>query len=269
MEMATNMEQKSVVTTGRKCQEKSRVLAQKTAARLGLPFVERGNASFGDLCRIYGVKFVLVAKQDQLMLETEGGEMFFHPNISHLRIKNLCHGACDHMANAMDLQQGMSILDCTLGFGADAIVASYITGKAGRVLGLESSPLIEAVVSYGLAHFPAKKKETRDAMRRIETCHADAVNFLREQEKDSWDIVYFDPMFRHPLMESSSLAPLRFLADPRPLSKALVQEALRVARHRVVMKENSRSLEFERLGFNHTAGGTYSSVKFGYIEKGT
>ena len=98
-------------------------------------------------------------------------------------------------------------------------------------------------------------------MRRVEAKHADYEDFLRNLPDDFYDVVYFDPMFRHPLKDSVQLAPLRLLAEPAPVSHAAIAEACRVARKRVVLKENSRSLEFARLGFSKTAGGKYSSVR--------
>ncbi|MBQ1913638.1 MAG: protein-L-IsoD(D-D) O-methyltransferase, partial [Selenomonadaceae bacterium] len=91
-------------------------------------------------------------------------------------------------------------------------------------------------------------------------------DFLREQPDKSFDVVYFDPMFRHPLMESENLNPLRAVADHRPVSLEAISEAKRVARHRVVLKENSRSLEFARLGFTKMAGGQYSKIRYGVYE---
>ena len=88
---------------------------------------------------------------------------------------------------------------------------------------------------------------------------------LAGQEDSSFDSVYFDPMFRYPLMDSENLSPLRSLADSRALTEETVAEACRVARKRVVMKENARSLEFERLGFKTIMGGKYSKVHYGVM----
>ena len=44
-----------------------------------------------------------------------------------------------------------------------------------------------------------------------------------------------------------------------------VEEARRVARQRIVLKENSRSREFARLGFSELAGGRYSHVHYGIM----
>ena len=255
----------AIVTTGRTISPENIELAQAAADRLQIPYVARRTAGLPALKKKYGADFVLVAKQGLLMLETPGGELFFHPNMAHLRLKNLRGGDPDRMVDAMGLKPGMSVLDCTLGFGADAIVASYAVGPEGRVTGIESQPLIEAVVGWGLAHFNGDSPYILEAMRRVNTVCDDALHYLQQQADDSVDVVYFDPMFRHPFMDSTSLDPLRTVADKRALTPETVAEACRVARHRVVMKESSRSEEFARLGFTQTAGGKYSNVHYGVL----
>lgn len=256
----------AIATTGRKCSEDAVALAKWAAEHAGIPYVPRANLSGKTLRERYGVDFILVAKQGLLTLSTPSGDLFFHPNMAHLRLKNLRFGSAgtgDRMVEAMDLSRGMSVLDCTLGFGADAIVASFAVGPEGQVTGIESQPLIETVVGYGLAHFKAENWPIQEAMRGIHTVCADAFDYLKEQPDDSVDVVYFDPMFRHPLLESRSLSPLRTVANHEPVSEAMIEEACRVARRRVVFKENARSLEFERLGFTKIMGGRYSKVHYG------
>lgn len=262
------MTPKAVCTTGRKYHEESVRLARETAQRLAIPYVERKNESIQELRRLYGCETILVAKKGMLLLETLSGELFFHPNMAHLRIKNLRLGQEDHMVSAMKLETGMKVLDCTLGFGADAIVASYAVGAEGSVTGVEINPCLAEVIRYGMSHVLAENYDIHAAMRRIRVISADSLDFLRRQQTDAFDVVYFDPMFRHPLMESKSLAPLREIADHRAVSLEAIEEAKRVARHRVVFKENSRSLEFERLGFSAFQGGRYSKIKFGVMELG-
>ena len=165
----------------------------------------RANLSGQALRERYGVDFILIAKQGLLTLSTPAGDLFFHPNMAHLRLKNLRFGSAgtgDRMVEAMGLSHGMNVLDCTLGFGADAIVASFAVGPEGKVTGIESQPLIETVVGYGLAHFKAENWPIQEAMRGIETVCADAFSYLKQQEDDSLDVVYFDPMYRHPLLET-------------------------------------------------------------------
>ena len=259
----------AIVTTvrrGQKYTEANRTLAARTAAALGIPNVPRGNDSLAELRAAYGVDAALVARRGLLTLVTAKGELFFHPGMSHLRIKNLLLGHGDHLVSALGLVEGMHVLDCTLGTGADAIVESFAVGAQGTVTALEVNPLIAAVIADGLAHATGDNYEMHAAMRRITVHHADALTFLRATETDSCDVVYFDPMFRRPLHESAGMNALRVLADSRALTGETIAEACRVARHRVVMKERRGSKEFERLGFTHITGGKYSRIAYGVME---
>ena len=259
----------AIVTTvrrGQKYTEANRALAARTAAALSVPNVPRGNDSLDELRAAYGVDAVLVARRGLLTLVTAEGELFFHPGMSHLRIKNLLLGHGDHLVTALGLTEGMSVLDCTLGTGADAIVESFAVGESGTVTALESNPLIAAVIADGLAHATGDNYDMHAAMRRITVHCADALTFLRAATDSSYDVVYFDPMFRRPLHESAGMNALRVLADMRALTEEAVAEACRVARRRVVMKERRESAEFERLGFDTLTGGKYSRIAYGVME---
>ncbi|WP_455143494.1 class I SAM-dependent methyltransferase [Selenomonas noxia] len=259
----------AIVTTvrrGRRYTEANRVLAARTAEMLGIPNVPRGNASLEELRTQYGADAVLVARRGLLTLVTAEGELFFHPGMAHLRIKNLLRGHGDHLVAALSLAEGMRVLDCTLGTGADAIVESFAVGATGTVTALESNPLIAAVIGGGLARATGDNYEMHAAMRRITVHCTDALDYLRVQPEGSYDAVYFDPMFRRPLHESAGMNALRSLADMRALTDETVAEARRVARQRVVMKERRESGEFARLGFSEIMGGKYSRIAYGVIK---
>ena len=253
-----------VVTVGHKAKPEHFALAREMAAKLGAPFVERGNTSLDALRERYGVSCVMVAKE-KLVVDTPDGELYFHPGMAHLRLKNLRRGERDHLLNAMGIEDGMRVLDCTLGMGADAIVESYGAGTAGEVVALEKNPVVSALIAHGLETAEGEHPTTVEAMRRVRVLCADYLDFLRGQPDDSFDAVYFDPMFRHPFTESAGIHPLRFLADPRPVSEEAIREARRVARRRVVLKESSKSEEFTRLGFTEFEGGKYSNVRYGVM----
>ena len=255
-----------IVTTGRKAKIDSEILALKVAEKLNLKFVRRENFSTDALKKIYGVENILTAKKNSLSLLTEAGELFFHPNTAHLRIKNLRQGLGDRLIDAAEIQQGMKILDCTLGLGSDAIVESFVVGESGKVIALEINPVLAEIVRHGMKNFSADNEVILNAMRRIEVVTADYLEYLKSAADKSFDAVYFDPMFRHPINKSSGINPIRPVADNRPLTLQAVQEACRVAKNCVVMKENSRSQEFERLGFKIAEGGKYSSISFGLIK---
>ena len=258
----------AIVTTVRRGQrytEANRVLAAQTAEMLGIPNVPRGNASLEELRTQYGADAVLVARQGLLTAVTAEGELFFHPGMAHLRIKNLLRGHGDHLITALGLTEGMHVLDATLGTGADAIVESFAVGETGKVTALEANPLIAAVIGDGLAHGVGDNYEMHAAMRRITVHHADALDYLRTAADNSYDVIYFDPMFRRPLHESAGMNALRALADMRALTAETIAEARRAARLRVVMKERRQSAEFARLGFTEIMGGKYSRIAYGVM----
>lgn len=257
-----------VVTTVQHPSDAINTLAGYIASTLHIPFVARDKHSLMALKIHYQVDNIIVAAQKGPLVNTPGGEYFFHLNMAELRIKNLLNGKHDHMVSAMSLEAGMSVLDCTLGLATDAIVASFVAGPTGTVLGLETSPVVAFIASYGLQHFITDEQDITEALRRIRVNHTHSYNYLKSLPDNSYDIVYFDPMFRHPIHSSSNVKPLRYLADNSALTKNTLKEACRVAKKRVVVKESIKSNEFTRLGIDLIYGGKYSSVHYGVIEIG-
>lgn len=257
-----------IVTTAHKPSDKMSREAAQLAEALGTILVERGNYSLNKLKDEFAAEILLVLTQKGPVAVTGGGEYFFHLSMAELRIKNLINGKHDHMMDAMALQPGMTVLDCTLGLATDAVVASYISGVSGQVTGLEASPIISTITGWGLQKFNCDNGEVTEALRRIRVLNADYNTYLPTVADNSFDIVYFDPMFRAPIKNSSNIKPIRFLADDRPLNAAAVEQARRIAEHRVVIKEANNSREFLRLGISSVYGGKYSSVQYGVIGAG-
>ena len=256
-----------IVTTARKPTPEVEKLAEEISLKLGGKLVTRGDFSFDALKKFHGAQNILLVKKNSLSVVTGDGELFFHPNTAHLRIKNLRAGDGDRLIDALKISDGSTVLDCTLGLGSDAIVESFVVGSGGKVVALEINPLIAEIVRRGLKIFSDDSEHILTAMRRIEVVTADCLDYLRTCADNSFDAVYFDPMFRRPVKKSSGLNAIRPLADNRPLSIEIVREAVRVAKFRLVMKEHRGSDEFARLGFKLVDGGRYSSITFGVIEK--
>ncbi len=230
---------------------------------------------------------VVVVEKTRLSLRVAGSSYAFHPGLAPVRIKRLLAGDTDHMLEAMGLvgvaaeREGPGVLDCTLGFGADAIVAAFAVGENGRVVGLESSPVLAVLTRHGLADWAAAETKVTagptakeqaggraksafvEALGRIEVVNADHLSFLRVQPPSSFDVVYFDPMFREPVKGAAGLALVRIFGRSTAIEAEVVAEARRVARRRVVMKERRGSPEFARLGCDEVVGGASSSVAFG------
>lgn len=259
-----------IVTTSLKPDAKGRRLAVQLADRLGVLMVERGKLSLGDLFYGYKVDGIIVVAQNKISYHHSEGEFFFHPGKSNLRIKEIKAGKTDQMIKAMELKPGYSILDCTLGLATDAIVASYVAGKTGKVVGLESSPIIATLVEIGLKDYDKGRQEIVEAMRSISVICTEHNAYLTHLPPGSYDIVYFDPMFRRPKYNARCpVDPLRPLADHRPLGVETIKMASQVARRRVVIKERRGSKEFERLGADIVMGGNYAPVQYGvWLQEG-
>lgn len=248
-----------LVTTARRADRALQVAAQELARRYGQPYVPRSALATIPVG-------TLVVGRDGLRFCGERGELRFHPGLAVVRIKRLRAGEKDHLAEALDLRRGDAVLDCTLGLAADAIVASYVVGEEGAVVGIESSLPLAVLVEQGLRTYRSGRPWVDEAMRRIQVIHADHREYLSACPDRSFDVVYFDPLFRWPVERSSALEPFRPLANPAPLSPEAVAEAKRVARRRVVLKERRGSPEFARLGFKCLLGGQSSRVAYGYQE---
>lgn len=240
--------------------------AHSWAKKLNTRFVPRERKSIATIMNTAQANIILLASKEGPIVHTPGGKYFFHLSMADLRIKHLVNGKHDHMVTAMGLSQGMSVLDCTLGLASDAIVASYVVGTEGKVVGLEHSPLIALVAEIGLSSFIAESPEITAALRRIEVRQVNNLDYLQQVPDRSFDIVFLDPMFRNPVESSSNLKPLRYLADPRPVNALTLHEALRVARSRVVLKEARDSKVFHDLNISTLFGGKYSSVQYGVVE---
>ena len=149
-----------------------------------------------------------------------------------------------------------------LGLAADAAISSYAVGEDGTVVGLEASPLLYFAVSYGLKNYVAEDADLTAALRRIQPVQALAEDYLTQ---DSFDVVYFDPMFRHPVNGAKGMEALRPLSYEEALSAETLQLALRVA-PRVVIKERSEYI-LREYGCEEFIGGKYSRIKYGIIKR--
>jgi len=258
---------RTLVTTSLRAGTDLLDLADRISAETGVPRVPRDNRSLKALLGHYEADGLVVVEAERVFFTDGSVEFFFHPGLAVLRIVEIRKGKNDQMIAAMDLKPGQRVLDCTLGLGNDALVASYVTGENGQVLGLESSPIVAALVRHGMRTYNRSSRAVRDSMRRIEIKCADHRVILASLPPDSYDVVYLDPMFSCPLKKSSGINSLRPLADHRPLTSEVTALALRVARKRVVVKDIRWGNRLRDLGFSHLTGGRKSPIAFGILLK--
>lgn len=254
------------VTTSLRKSEHLSAKGIEISRELNIPLIFRKDKSIKELLHEYLLDGIIMVESEKISYIHPHGEFFFHPGMVKLRINEILHGKTDQMIKALDLLPGDTVLDCTLGIGSDAIVISYLN-ELGKVTGLEKSPVIGMIVREGLSSYQGRNSKMQEAMRRIQVSCTDYNDFLKKQPDNSIDIIYFDPMFRFPKTKSNAIGAIRTLADNSPLSKEILQEALRVTRRRVIIKEGRNSPEFLRLGITNISGGKYSPIAYGILEK--
>ncbi|MFD2371400.1 class I SAM-dependent methyltransferase [Brevibacillus sp. GCM10020057] len=239
-----------IITTGLEPCTETLCHAAELAKRFGLAVVPRGDLSLMELRRRHGDEEVLVVSARGARLEVPGKKpFFFHPNTSAFRIKRLVRGDTDSMLVACQIQPGDRVVDATMGLGADSIVFAHATGESGHVIGIESEPVLAILVEDGLKRWSSDDIVLQQAMRRIEVRCGNHLDVLKGMPEKSVDVVYFDPMFEVTVQSSTGIAGVREYANRETLRLEAVEEAMRVAKKRVVLKEGKSGRLHERLGF--------------------
>lgn len=256
----------TIVTTAGRPDELSLQLAQFACDQLNADFCERKKRSVQKMADIYDAN-VIVAGKNRYEYYPKGAKapFFFHPNSAAFRLKRVARGEQDPFLQATQLQEGDSFLDCTLGMGADAMLAAFQVGTNRKVVGLEANGNVAFIVKQGMASYDTSELPLTACMRRIEVVHAEAVDFLMKQPENSFDVVYMDPMFDEIIEESNNFEALRDAGTHMALTEKWVAEAKRVAKKRVVLKAHFRSDLFEIHGFSRDVRLT-SKFHYGTIE---
>lgn len=255
-----------VTTSGRTTQQLNEK-AMRIASSLDVPYVPRKKKSVQYLQEKWDSDCLVVTKERlELFRKDEAEPFFFHPNSAMFRAKRLLRGEHDPFAEAAQLSKGMSIIDCTLGLASDSIVASLLVGKEGSVTGIEGHKYLAYIVQDGLQAWDSGIQEMNEAMGRIKVIHSSSLGYLKELEDNSVDCVYFDPMFEESILGSVGIQPLGHFAIYDDLHEATMEEALRVARFRIILKDHYKSSRFDRYGFQ-VLRRPNAKFHFGYIEK--
>lgn len=257
-----------LVTTGREPLPEQEAQAQRLAQELGARYVPRSSIRLSRLRSAAPSSradrpLVLVVERQRLCLHADGQELFYHPGMALQRIRRLRQGRPDPMVEAMGLQAGDRVLDATLGLAADALVAAAVVGPEGQVVGLERVPALAVLVREGLRRYPWPDPELAAAAARIQVQAADHRDWLARQVDGSFDVVYFDVMFERPLSGSAAMAAWRRVAFEGPVTPETLQQARRVARRCVVLKDRRDSTRLAQLQPPALAGGRASRVVYG------
>lgn len=231
---------------------------------------EKINGTYVPRSRFKGVSHgetplpLLVITKEGIVCHFNDQKFFYHPSMAMLRIKRVMKGEKDIFNTLCGDINGFSVLDCTMGFGSDSLVFSYLVGALGKVTALEVNELIYTVISDGLMGNYPKWEEINTYNQRITAHNQDYLSYLSKCKDDSYHIVYFDPMFDKPLIDSTHLDPLREFAKKEQITLECIELAKKVAKKYVIIK-NTMNFNFEQLGLTETFNKRSSKVKYGII----
>lgn len=255
-----------VVTTIREADENLNYKAKAIAKDLNISYIKRNNLSIEKTILKEKVDYLLVVEKDKLVIKGLDSTLFWHPNMSELKIKSIKKGNKESIIEATKLEEGNSILDCTLGLAGDSLVFSTVVGKNGVVVGTEVNKYIAYLSKSGLENYSNDGSE-KD-LNNITVVNESYEDYLLNQDDNSFDVVYFDPMFKEPNKKSTTINSFRAFAHHNGLNKEILSEALRVCKKRVVIKERRGFNDFKNLGIEKCYGGKKEgSIIYGVIEK--
>ena len=102
-------------------------------------------------------------------------------------------------------------------------------------------------------------------MRKIITHNYDCIDYLKRTSDNTFDIIYFDPMFSYDIAESTNLSGLAHLADNHFPYEEFIKEAYRVGRGKIIIKAHFRDSIFEKHNFTRIVRKN-TKFHFGFLE---
>jgi len=213
--------------------------ARRVAATWDLPLYERPHKrGLAPQLGVVAHAFLVRGGKGWTLVDAMGS-LGVSPGLAMLRLKRLGSGTGmpDRLLLEAGIVPGDTIVDATVGLGADARVLASVAGPDGQVIGLEASKSLAVLLAEGL---PLETPWPGSAP--IQILHQDAGTWLRSRPARTVDVVYFDPMFERPRKASPAFAELRRFANPRAITRDEIDEARRVAARLVLMKSTDPTI---------------------------
>ncbi|MEP1445326.1 MAG: class I SAM-dependent methyltransferase [Paraglaciecola sp.] len=211
------------------------ILAQQTAAKWGLSYVDNVQAG---LALIQQVSHLELRQLD----EPKVGAVKVDFGSDALTFRRLHGGGKkESIAKAVGLkgQEGVRILDATAGLGRDAFVLSSLGCVVDMI---ERSPVVAALLQDGLDRAAVAEELSSWLPKRMQLCHGVAIDLLNNWTGTRPDVVYLDPMFPHRKKSAAVKKEMRLfqqLLGPDEDADLLLEPALLLAKKRVVVKRPS------------------------------
>ncbi|CAH0129783.1 Ribosomal RNA small subunit methyltransferase J [Pseudomonas sp. Bi70] len=203
--------------------------AQQWAQRLGLPL--EGEAGYALQLGEAGLQLVELGPQAPGPVRVD----FVEGAVAHRR--QFGGGAGQMIAKAVGIAQGIRprVLDATAGLGRDAFVLASLGCQVDLI---ERQPLIGALLEDGLQR-AAADAEVASIVARMRLLQGNAIELMSAWQDGAPQVIYLDPMFPHRDKSALVKKEMRlfrpFVGDDLD-APALLQAALRLASHRVVVK---------------------------------
>ncbi len=260
------------ITTSLKNRSSDIILSKEIASKYNLLFIQRNNLTLDDLFNNYNCERIFVVKNKELILfNNKGEELFFHPGTGLIRTKVMERNEEDLLIKALGISPEDKVLDCTGGLANDSVVISYYLEK-GTLITLEKSMELFLIVKYGLLSYSRGSKKLKESFKRINLINIDYNKYFDELEllnlKEVYDSIYFDPMFAKPVEESSGISKIREYASYDPLSKEIIEKALKYSKKRVVVKIRNNDFSFlKEMEPQQLLGSSKSKIRYAVFEK--
>nr|WP_191636988.1 class I SAM-dependent methyltransferase [Pseudomonas fluorescens] len=202
------------------------------AERLGLPLGEAEGEG----------EFALQVGEQGLQLQQLGPDApgpvrvdFVEGGAAHRRLYG--GGSGQMIAKAVGIAQGVrpSVLDATAGLGKDAFVLASLGCEMSLI---ERQPLIGALLEDGLVR-AAEDFDVAPIVARMKLLKGNSIEVMRDWEGEPPQVIYLDPMFPHrekTALVKKEMRLFRPLVGDDPDAPALLEAALALATHRVVVK---------------------------------
>jgi 16S rRNA (guanine1516-N2)-methyltransferase len=251
---------RAVITTGREKPEQHEPAARALCDRFGLTFSPRAGRRAGQVLVDAGAELLGIVGPRGLVLHKGDVELAFSAGMAELRIKRVQAGEHEPLVALAELRPGDVVLDATLGLARDALVMS---AAGASVEGLEAVPLLAAFAEAGLRTVGGAAGEVAPRVQVRGAGHSD---ILADAPERSVDVVYFDPMFSDAVQMPPEYQLFRTLADPRPLLREQVLQALRICRRAVIIKDGPSARLVKGLGLPLRALTFGTRVRYGRFE---
>lgn len=203
--------------------------AQRWAQRLGLPV--EGEAEFALQLGEAGLQLVELGPQAPGPVRVD----FVEGAVAHRR--QFGGGTGQMIAKAVGVQPGIRplVLDATAGLGRDA----FVLASLGCTISLiERQPLIGALLEDGLQR-AAADEEVAAIVARMRLLQGNAISIMADWQEEAPQVIYLDPMFPHrdkSALVKKEMRLFRPFVGDDPDAPALLEAALKLASHRVVVK---------------------------------